>query len=97
MAKVSQVFQDNIFQTNSFQGEWGDVVFQKNVFQNNVFDVPTTVKKIINESLSVSETQVRTRELIRLAKFLASATCMVYANILLTAFLNPSDILILSL
>ena len=66
MAKVGQVFQANVFQTNSFQGEWGAPAFQKNVFQNNVYDVPTTIKKIVTEALSVAETQVRTRELLRL-------------------------------
>ena len=65
MAKVGQLFQDT-FQTNVFQKAWGGIVFQKNVFQNNVFDVPTTIKKIITESLSISETQAKTRELIRL-------------------------------
>lgn len=67
MAKVGQVFQvDGAFQNNVFQKAWGSVTFQKNVFQNNVFDVPTTVKKIITESLSIADTQVRTGELIRL-------------------------------
>ena len=67
MAKVSQVFQvDSAFQSNVFQKAWGLVAFQKNVFQNNVFDVPQTINKILNESLSISETQVKTRELIRL-------------------------------
>ena len=67
MAVIAQVFQDNIFQSNTFQGEWGGVAFQKNIFQNNVFDVPTTVTKIINESLNNIETAVRTGELVRLA------------------------------
>ena len=63
MAKVSQVFQvDSAFQNNVFQKAWGGIVFQKNVFQNNVFDVPTTVKKIITESLSIADTHVRTSE-----------------------------------
>ena len=66
MAVVAQVFQDNVFQNNAFQGEWGGVTFQKNVFQNNVFDVPLTVTKIVNESLNNTETAVTTRELLRL-------------------------------
>ena len=66
MAVIAQVFQDNVFQNNAFQGEWGGVTFQKNVFQNNIFDVPLTVTKIVNESLNNTETAVTTRELLRL-------------------------------
>ena len=66
MAKVSQVFQTNVFQNNAFQQSFGLSAFQRSVFQTNVFDVGTILIKVINETLSLGESQNQIRALIRI-------------------------------
>jgi hypothetical protein len=53
------------FRTAYFSKLWGSPAFQKNVFQNNVFDVPTTVIKVINETINTVESKAKLQSLIR--------------------------------
>ena len=72
-----EVWGGYVFQRSVFQGKKRGFLFQENVFQDNAFAQTTTVDspfdvvpvilKIINESISLAETDKRTRGLIRLA------------------------------
>ena len=67
MAIVSAVFQDNVFQDNAFQdNEFGTYAFQPNVFQKLVFDRRPQIVQLINESLSLADSERSVIGLIKL-------------------------------
>ena len=60
MAVIQSIFQSNLFQSNVYQGQWGTRgVFQRGIFQENVFELKSEVIKIVSDSLSIAEANVR--------------------------------------